>query len=149
MAAGLSIESARVEAAMDRLEELVQRADAGPTSHLRLDAIVMPRAATVELVQDLAAVGPFGAGSPAPRFAVTDLRIKRLRRVGDGHLSLSLADAEGAGLEAIAFRAAETGLTAHLEGHCDRPLHVAGRLELNDWRGRERVQLKLEDAAFS
>ncbi len=149
MAAGLSIESARVEAAMNRLEELVQKTDAGPTSHLRLDAIVMPRAATVELVQDLAAVGPFGAGSPAPRFAVTDLRIKRLRRVGDGHLSLSLADAEGAGLEAIAFRAAETGLTAHLEGHCDRPLHVAGRLELNVWRGRERVQMKLEDAAFS
>ena len=149
MAAGLSVERSKVASAMERLEDLLRGADVQPRTELRLDAMVMPRAATADLVRALAAAGPFGAGAPAPRFAVSDLRIKRLRRVGDGHLSLGMADAEGARIDAIAFRAVETGLAAHLEGHCDRALHIAGRLELNVWRGRERVQMRVEDAAFA
>ncbi len=149
MAAGLSVERSKVASAMERLEDLLRGADVQPRTELRLDAMVMPRAATADLVRALAAAGPFGAGAPAPRFAVSDLRIKRLRRVGDGHLSLGMADAEGARIDAIAFRAVETGLAAHLEGHWDRALHIAGRLELNVWRGRERVQMRVEDAAFA
>ena len=150
MAAGLSLTRDAVEAAMARLGELLARTTPlAATNDLKLDALVMPRAATDDLVRRVAAVGPFGAGSPAPRFALSDLRIRRLRRVGDGHLSVGLADLEGARIEAISFRAAESGLAAAIESHGGRPLHVAGRLELNSWRGRETVQLRLEDAAFA
>ena len=150
MAAGLSVERRGVAAAMERLDALLAgQGPVRPDTDLKLDGLVMPRAATSEMVRKVAAAGPFGAASPAPRYAACDLRVRRLRPVGDGHLSLTLADAEGARLEAIAFRAAEVGLSRALESHGGRTLHVAGRLELNCWRGRETVQLRLEDAAFA
>jgi single-stranded-DNA-specific exonuclease len=148
MAAGLSVRRDRVEMAMRRLEDLLARVEKdAPSRDLRLDALVFPQAASADFVRSVAAAGPFGAGSPAPRFALSDLRVRRLRRVGDGHLSLNLTDDEGREVQAIAFRAGECGLAAAIEAHCDRKIHVAGRLEVDFWRGRERVQLRLEDAA--
>jgi single-stranded-DNA-specific exonuclease len=149
MAAGLSLPRDGVEAAMRRLDELLVRQNgAQPGASLRLDGLVMPRAATPDLARRIAAAGPFGAGAPAPRFAFSDLTVRRVRRVGDGHLSITLGDADGGRIEAIAFRANETGLGA-IEGHSGRPLHVAGHLEVRPWNGRESVQLRLSDAAFS
>ena len=42
---------------------------------LRIDTVLMPSAATVELVEDIGKAGPFGAGSPAPCFAFADVMI--------------------------------------------------------------------------
>jgi single-stranded-DNA-specific exonuclease len=149
MAAGLSLPRDGVPAAMQRLEALLSRQAPSPAAaSLRLDGLVMPRAATVDLARQIAAVGPFGAGASAPRFAFSDLAVRRVNRVGDGHLSITLGDADGGRVEAIAFRAAETGLAA-IEAHGGRPLHVAGHIEVRHWNGRESVQLRLSDAAFA
>ena len=146
MAGGLSLPPGGVEPAMARLAELVARqrgdAPAGP-GDLRLDGAVMPAAATVELVRALDAAGPFGQGAPAPRFALPDLRVAHARPVGDGHLKLTLSEGR-ARLDAIAFRASD-GLRALAAS--GRPLHLAGRIEINRWQGREGVQLRVEDAA--
>ena len=146
MAAGLTVAAGGVEAAMARLGELVARqhgAAGGRPDDLRLDGTLMPGAATRELVAALEAAGPFGQGAPAPRFALPDLRVAHARPVGDGHLKLTLADGP-VRLDAIAFRASD-GLRALVAA--PGPIHVAGRLELNRWQGRESVQLRLDDAA--
>lgn len=149
MAAGLTIATENIETAMERLGQILARQ--GRTTQapsLRVDSLLMPRAATVDLVERLATAGPYGAGAPAPRFVIPDVRIARLRRVGDGHLSLTFSDAEGARIEAIAFRAVESGLAPALEAHDGRALHISGRLEANFWRGRTTAQFRLEDASF-
>ncbi len=79
--------------------------------------------------------------------AVPAARIAGLRRVGGGHLAVSLTDGAGGRLEAIAFRAADGPLGALLSGSAGARLHVAGRLEADDWGGRRRVKLHIEDAA--
>jgi single-stranded-DNA-specific exonuclease len=38
---------------------------------------------------------------------------------------------------------------AALQSHAGRALHVAGRIEVNHWNGRQTVQLLLEDAAWA
>ena len=118
-----------------------------PRRHLRLDGVLAPAAATPELADRIAAAGPYGAGSPAPRLAVADARIARPRRIGDGHLALAIADRSGGRLDAVAFRAFESPLGAFLEARAGAPLHLAGRLERDDWAGRVRVKLHVEDAA--
>jgi single-stranded-DNA-specific exonuclease len=51
-------------------------------------------------------------------------------------------------LDAIAFRAFESELGLALENHAGRPVHLAGRLEIDEWGGRRKPKLRLEDAAF-
>ena len=151
MAAGLTVARERLEPAMARLSELLARQGAGAVGPraLRLDGTLMPGAATPELVAALEAAGPFGAGAPAPRFAFPDLAVRYARRVGETHLKLSLSDGMGGGLDAIAFGAFDGDLGPRLEAHGGARVHVAGRLDLNHWRGQTRVQLRLEDAAFA
>ena len=150
MAAGLSLSQAQLEPAMERLSELLGRQGAGQggPEALRLDGTLMPGAATPELIEQIDAAGPFGAGAPAPRFALPSMRVRHTRPVGEGHLKLTLGDGGPVTLDAICFDAVRSGLD-RLQAHDGRHVHVAGRVELNHWQGRTRVQLRLDDAAWA
>ena len=149
MAAGLTVEEAELEPAMARLSELLARQGAGATgpADLRLDGLLMPGAATVDLVEKIEACGPFGAAASAPRFAFPDMIVTHAREVGRGHLKISFGEGTGPRLDGIAFSAMEGPLGTLLTNPGGARFHLAGRLELNTWQGRQSVQLKLEDAA--
>ena len=149
MAAGLTVTRAGLETAMARLADLLDRqgSDATGPRDLRLDGTLMPRAATPDLVRQLETAGPFGAGAPAPRFALAGMRVSHARRVGQAHLKLTVSDGMGTSLEAICFGAFETNLGSALSADVAGPIHLAGHLEINHWQGRERVQLRVRDAA--
>ncbi len=148
MAAGLTVTRAALEPAMARLAELLARqgAGAGEARELRLDGLLMPGAATPEFIEQVEAAGPFGAAAPAPRFAFAAQAVTA-RRIGENHLRLSFSDGTGPKLEAVAFGAFDGPLGPLLETPGADRFHLAGRLELNSWGGRTRVQLRLEDAA--
>ncbi|MGR3637532.1 MAG: single-stranded-DNA-specific exonuclease RecJ [Shimia sp.] len=149
MAAGLTVARDQLDPAMARLSELLAKqgaGDAGPAD-LKLDGLLMPGAATVDLIQDIEKAGPFGAGAPAPRFAFPDVEIRFAKRVGDSHLKITFGDGFGTRLDAISFGAFDTELGTALESHGGARFHLAGRLEINTWGGRQSVQLRLEDAA--
>jgi single-stranded-DNA-specific exonuclease len=148
MAAGLTVARDKLEAAMERLGELLakQGAGAGGREDLRIDSLLMPTAATPSFVEQIEAAGPFGAAAPAPRFVFTDTPVTT-RRVGTSHLKISFGDGMGQRIEGIAFGAFDTALGPALEAAGHQRFHLAGRLELNSWGGRTKVQLRLEDAA--
>ncbi len=148
MAAGLTVAEDKLEQAMARLSDLLARQGAGTAgpADLKLDSLLMPGAADRDLVEKLEEAGPFGASSPAPRFAFAGMAVSA-RRIGESHLRLSFGDGLGAKLDAVAFGAFDGPLgPALLEGGHQR-FHLAGRLELNQWNGKTKVQLRLEDAA--
>ena len=149
MAAGLTVAADQLDAAMARLGELLakQGADKIGPAELRLDGILMPGAATVELIQQIEQAGPFGAGAPAPRFAFPDVQILFAKQVGANHLKLTFGDGLGARIDAISFGAMDGPLGPMLTGHNGARFHLAGRLEINTWQGRQSPQLRLEDAA--
>lgn len=149
MAAGLTVREERLEAAMERLGELLARQGAGRRGpgELRLDGALMCKAATIDLIEQIDQAGPFGAAAAAPRFALPDLSVRFARPVGESHLKLSLSDGMGGMLDAIAFKAFQGPLGPALSDHAGRRLHLAGRLEINIWNGRRSVQLCIEDAA--
>jgi single-stranded-DNA-specific exonuclease len=149
MAAGLTVARDRLDEAMARLSELLARQGAGEAgpADMKLDGLLMPSAASVELVEQIEAAGPFGSGAPAPRYVFPDMAISFAKRVGDAHLKLRFGDGLGAHMDAICFGAYDTPLGTALEAHGGARFHLAGRVELNTWQGRQSVQLRLEDAA--
>ena len=149
MAAGLTVAEDKLDAAMARLSELLakQGAHLAGAADLKLDGMLMPAAATVELAQQVEQAGPFGAGAPAPRYAFADMQIRFAKRVGESHLKISFGDGNNTKMDAIAFGAFDGPLGPALENHGGARFHLAGRLDINTWRGRQSVQLRLEDAA--
>lgn len=148
MAAGLSLTRAQLQPAMARLSDLLARQGAGATGpqDLRIDSLLATSAATVALVEEIENAGPFGAAAPAPRFAFANASVST-RRIGDSHLKLTISDGAGPALDAIAFGAFDGPLGPALENAGHLRFHLAGKLELNHWNGRTRVQLRLDDAA--
>ena len=149
MAAGMTVMRDQLEPAMVRLSELLAKQGAGQSGpgDLKLDGVLMPEAATVDLMEEIEKAGPFGAGAPAPRYALPDLKVDFAKSVGESHLKLSLSDGMTGSMDAIAFGAFDGPLGDRLSKHGGARFHFAGRLEVNSWGGKQRVQLRLEDAA--
>jgi len=149
MAAGLTVEEALLPAAMERLAQLLSREMAARSGagELRISGLLDPAGATVELMQMLDRAGPFGQAAPAPRFAFADQLIDSASTMGDSHLRLRFRSAGSPVLEAVAWGAMTGPLGPALLGAKGRRFHLAGRLELSQWGGRERVRLRLDDAA--
>ena len=146
MAAGLSVLAAGIEPAMAALAEKLLKqgaAEAGPRD-LNITATI--GGATPELIEQIEAAGPFGAGAPAPRFAIPSARIRFAKPAGESHLRLTL-DNGGGPIDVIAFRAFESDLGQTLLNHAGQPFHFVGRLEIDEWGGRRKAKMQLEDAA--
>lgn len=149
MAAGLTVEAAKIAPAMERLSELLSRdLDARSTGReLRISGLLEPSGANAEMFRLLEDAGPFGQAAPAPRFAFADQLIDSAATMGDSHLRLSFRSPGSAPLEAVAWGAMTGPLGPGLIGAKGRRFHLAGKLELSTWGGRERLRLRLDDAA--
>ena len=149
MAAGFTVERQRIRDLEGFLaERLAAALDADDlVPRLRLDGAIRTAGATRELVAALEKVAPFGAGNPEPRFAVSGARIVRADVVGGDHVRCILVGEDTARLKAIAFRALDGPLGRALLDHGGAPFHVAGRLRRDTWRGRNDLQLLIDDAA--
>lgn len=113
---------------------------------LEVDALLMPGGAGLELCDKIQSVGPFGAGSREPVFALRDVKAVNARRIGANHLKFQAEDETGR-LDCVAWRMVDEPLgQAALSG---ARLHVAGRLKRNSWNGRESVQFEVLDAALA
>lgn len=149
MAAGFALKAGQLD---DFRAFLAERFSGAPDAlaaarTLHLDALATPAGIGPQLVEEIARAGPFGAGNPEPMAALADVRVAFADVVGRDHVRLRLTGGDGARLDAIAFRAAQTPLGQGLLASRGRAIHAAGKLRADEWNGRTRVQLHLEDAA--
>ncbi len=114
---------------------------------LKIDGALTAAAATAETIATLAKAGPFGAGNAEPIVALPAHTIAYADEVGQAHVKVRLRSGDGAGVNAIAFRAVGQKLGAALTQNRGRAVHVAGCLALDRWQGEERVQLRILDVA--
>jgi single-stranded-DNA-specific exonuclease len=149
MAAGFSLQTHQLEPFRAYLADKFAHAEDALLSAADLDieAIVSPAAATASLVEEMALAGPFGAGNPEPIVVTPDVQLTFADIVGKNHVRMRLVGGDGARLDAVAFRSADTPLGKALLGARGRRIHAVGRLRAEEWQGRPRVQLHLEDAA--
>ena len=150
MAAGLTIEKAKLGAFRayleERLAEVVTRARHADS--LLVDAAVTAAGANVALCEGIARAGPFGSGNPEPVFVLPAHRILRAMPVGNGHIRVHAVAGDGAGIDAMAFRAADNPLGAAIHKAVGGRAHIAGTLSVDRWGGRERVQMRMIDMAL-
>ncbi len=141
MAAGLTLPAGHLDdfAAAFAAAARAELGDRPPVRELVSDGELMPICLNLETAESLRTAGPWGKGFPEPLFdGIFEVMDRRL--VGESHLRLRLRPA-GTGaspIEAIGFRLGEAMDEA--EGR----VHLAYRLDVNDYRGVRSPQLMLE-----
>lgn len=147
MAAGFSLLESKLDAFREFLHARNIAAPLDAAIEIALDVAVSPAGASMDFVEHIERMGPFGAGNPEPLVLVPDARVVFADVVGNNHVRLRLAGGDGARLDAIAFRAADQSLGKGLLAARGRQIHAVGRLKKDEWNGQIRIQLHLEDAA--
>jgi len=141
-AAGLRIESGRVDQLRVDLNRAVRDAKAqgtDATMPLEYDLELSPDLIDRRFARAVAQLEPFGVGNPEPTFRICRLPVRDCRVVGGQHLKLRL---EGAGrvIDAIAFRFGDR------EAEIGRgPIDLACHVEISEFGGTERVELRVRD----
>ncbi|KZB60261.1 single-stranded-DNA-specific exonuclease RecJ [Thalassospira sp. MCCC 1A02491] len=151
MAAGFTLDPEKQDAFEAFLEErfakIIEENDIRPT--ITVDGALHAHGATIELIDALEKLGPFGAGNAEPRFAFVDCRAVKADVVGADHVRCILTGTNGKGrLKAIAFRCLDNDMGQTLIKHGGRPLHVLGHLRRDTWQGRDGVQLIIDDVSL-
>jgi single-stranded-DNA-specific exonuclease len=148
MAAGLTVETARLGELRAFLEEKLGAQVAAATDRaLAIDGALTASGATLELIELLEQAGPYGAGHPAPVFAFPAHRVVYADRAGKDHIRCTLAGADGSRIKAVAFRALGSDLGELLLSERQFPLHIAGRLTVDDWGSKREPSIHIEDVA--
>ncbi|PIV90090.1 single-stranded-DNA-specific exonuclease RecJ [Candidatus Gracilibacteria bacterium CG17_big_fil_post_rev_8_21_14_2_50_48_13] len=139
MAAGLSIRADRFplfkEAMQVHARHVLQDRDLTPV--LLVDTDILPHELTLETIESMSALEPFGLGNPEPLFLLRQVRPMYVRAVGadKSHLSFS---AEG--IKGIAFRMGQHAPT--IEG---KLVDIVLSLDVNTWQGKSSAQMIVRD----
>jgi single-stranded-DNA-specific exonuclease len=148
MAAGLTLQIENLAALRQFLDEsLSSEVSALREPFLSVDGALTATGATLDLIELLEQAGPYGSGNPAPVFVFPSHRVTYADRVGNDHIRCTLVASDGTKLKAIAFRALGTELGELLLSERNHPIHVAGKLVVDEWGAKRVASLQIEDAA--
>lgn len=122
------------------IEEKQIDLDQGPK--LLIDEHLVLSDIQLKFVDELKALAPFGTDNPAPHFLVNG-NVNFCKRIGGDqqHVKFSLKDESGQ-LDAIGF-----GFGDVAEELQQPETQFVGDLEINEWNGQKKVQLRLIDFA--
>lgn len=144
LAAGFTIPAGNIDAFRVRMNRYVRAATGGvlPISSLEVDApISCPADVTLEEVEHLSMLEPYGAGNVRPVFALLGATVDSLQSVGQGkHLKLRLSKGT-CHFDGIFFSVTAESLGVVPGGRVDAAFY----LQSNTFRGTTTLQLQLID----
>jgi single-stranded-DNA-specific exonuclease len=145
-AAGLKIAEARIDAFRAAFCEHAATESSGAVKvgEIRIDAEGPFCQLTHETVRQIESLAPFGCGNPRPVLCATGIRLAEPpKRIGasERHLSLKLMQHETR-IRGVGFGCAEW---ADELAAATTPLDIAYKPVINDFRGRQSVEIQLVD----
>ncbi len=147
LAAGFSAEAANLDKLRDKLESLAAEniTQEMLEPELKVDLLIEPKLMKKDTVQALYSLAPYGIGNRAPVFGLEQVELISAATMGrdNDHLRLSLQinDEEYQHLTAVGWNLGH--LSVELKDK--HKIDAAFNLEINRWRGKEKLQLKIKD----
>ncbi len=155
MAAGFTIDEAKIDMLHKHLEGIFAKSLNKSTSHLEefYDLELTSKALNIELFEEISKLEPFGNGNPTPIFKISNLFVLKANIVGQNHLKIIFAPQKTSShstktIEAIAFNAVNTVMSEVVLAKKPHNLSVFGTIKLNNWNNRQSLQIQLKDLAI-
>ncbi len=141
MAAGFTVKEENLPALTHTLRLRAAELGSEAVSVLNVDCVVQPQDLTVEAVESLELLAPWGTGNARPVLALTGARLQSISKVGQGrHLKLRM-EYRGIPMDAIWFSAGD--MDCPVTGGCR--VDLAFTPQINEFRGVRGVQLQVVD----
>ena len=142
MAVGLTIKRENFEEFRKKLiEYTAERIKGEYVNEITVDTVVKSNDISLDVVDELKKLEPFGEKNPVPIFLYKNMKIEAIRTLSnDRHLKLSLKDNQYI-YDAIGFNLGD------LKNNflCGNKVDVVHTLEINEFNGVKKVQLNVKD----
>lgn len=144
-AAGMTLSSDDVETLRQRLNEQASTLpDDAFIATIDVDLRLHVSDVSIQLIEDIQRLAPFGMGNPAPRIVIEQAKIRDMKRIGRDltHVK-ALLSGDGKELDAIGFGFGD--LVDEVSTLSE--IHLMGSLNINEWNGFRKPQLMIQDVA--
>jgi single-stranded-DNA-specific exonuclease len=140
-AAGFSVLHESVESMKIGLVEYFSSSkDAAQPEHLIADAVISEELVSWDTVRALQKFEPFGEANTEPVFVLKNVRAYNARQIGASkdHLKMTVSVGDS-DVEAIGFGLGEKLLLT------EKPLNILAKIGINEYKGRQSLELRLVD----
>jgi single-stranded-DNA-specific exonuclease len=145
MAAGMTLSLNDVDELRNRLIDQAKKC-LTPEDFLPVTSIDLAASLdeiSLDTVETLNKLAPFGVGNPSPRVLIEQVPIREMKRIGSqsNHLKLQVGGGELSVLDCIGFQKGE--LVEEITPYSQ--VSIVGQVQVNEWNGYRKPQLLLED----
>lgn len=145
MAAGLSLKTENIELFRKRINEYAEAYENMPFDSINISCKLNPVGVTLDLIQSLDYLKPYGMGNPTPLFGLFNMTIANIIPLANNkHLKLVLSR-NNTVLETLVF-GKSTFTFPYQKGDV---VDIAAKLELNEFNGTVKPSVKLQAIKFS
>jgi single-stranded-DNA-specific exonuclease len=152
-AAGFSLTADKEDAFCEFLEKAVleQLNGATPESEILVDAEIDASGATLDLIEQMSKLEPFGQGNPEPTLVLHGAMLRFASIMGNGsHLRGNVSTSRGNNLAFVGFNLVGTPVGNFLldDANTNTKITLLGKLKKNEYNGRVSPQFMIEDIAL-
>ena len=123
--------------------------DISNISNLYLDSIIAPSAINEKFYENINSLAPFGAGNSEPKFVVENLQVIKSDLINDNHIKSILCGKDGTIIKSLAWNAKNSPMEKILTQKNKKKFSAAGKMKLNEWRGKKNIEFVIEDIAIN
>ena len=117
--------------------------------NLYLDSIIAPSALNEEFYEEVDFLSPFGSGNNEPKFVIENLKVIKSNLLGDKHIKSILCGKDGTIIKTITFNALDSPLESFLNKKNKKNINIAGKMTLNEWKGKKNIEFVIEDISLN
>jgi len=142
MACGLSMKKSNFEDFISAFEQVAKSEDVDKIEPIiYIDKEITSKDMTIEIIDTLKLLEPFGEANPVPFFVYKNLKVESIRALSEGkHLKLDLKDGNTV-FSGIGFNMGDRSQDFKIGDKID----AVGMLEINEYNGYRNIQLNLKD----
>ena len=150
MAGGFTINENKIPFFRDYLIKNFEKFDKNYSQDLNLylDSAISPTALNENFFQEINSLAPFGSGNAEPKFAIENIKVVSSNLIADAHIKVTFLGKDGSTFKGFAWNAKNTPMEQLLMNDKKKNINVAGKMRLNEWRGKKEVEFVIEDISF-
>jgi len=147
-ACGFSLSKENLTVFREKMQELVKKlAEENPdvlVEHLEIEKELNENEKTIAFAECIKKLEPFGEGNPVPIFCIRNAHVSNFFTMGSDnqHLRFNATSDDGITVGCVLFGKASKYMDIMYNG---ARVDVAGELEINEFRGNRRIQLRVKD----
>ena len=151
MAGGFTLKKEKIPILRDFLIKNFEKSCPGYSKNINLylDTIIAPSALNEEFFQEVNCLAPFGSGNSEPKFVIENIKVVSSNIIGNNHIKSILSGKDGSTFKAFAWNAKNSPLEPFLNKKNKKKINIAGKMRLNEWKGKRNIEFLIEDISLN